>query len=401
MASNARARLASRLRRGAISWFRASRLFPRSSVNRVPDVDFLGVPLTTPVIVYFATAQDTIYQLSPWLAALQALDEEMGVTVVLRDSRTARLIRRQTSLECVTVGTPADLDGILADSGVKLALYVNLDPLDFDCLSQASILHAYIGHGDSGKSVFASNQIKAFDRYLVAGEAARRRIARRLMMYDASTRCMLVGQPQLDNFSPSPPALGARTVVAYAPTWEGAQPSNQYSSLVSHGPAIVESLVVDGRFDLVYRPHPLTGLEDATFAAADLELRRRVTAAGHRVNASGSLEDALNGVSVVITDTSAVTSFWVTTGRPLLVTTLPGPATRDQEELSSALPSLSVAAASQTAQRVNDLLVNPPDLAEIARFHLGDTSAGSATRTFLAACRALVTRRDDLLPPIV
>ncbi|MCW2798642.1 MAG: glycosyl transferase [Aeromicrobium sp.] len=389
----ARPRLRTRLQRWLISRIRRSRFLPATTVDRVADVDRLNIALTQSGLVYFATSQATLYQIRPWLPALRRLDAEVPLAVVFRDSRAAAIVRAESGLDCFTVGTQADLDGIVTRSDVKLALYINLDPLDFDCLRFGSMMHAYIGHGDSAKAVFASNQVKAFDRYFIAGDAAAARLERELMEFDPATRCVKIGQPQLDGFEPSPPTEGARPVVVYAPTWEGAQNSQSSSSLLTHGPAIVDALVQDGRFDIVYRPHPLTGSEDPRLGEVDAAIRRTLAGSGHRVDASPTLATAFDGASVLITDVSAAASFWLVTGRPMIVTS-GGVA---EPMFGSRIPSLGSGDAPRTAEIVASLLADPPNLLGVVAEHLGDTTPGAATSAFVAACITTIEQRDRLL----
>jgi len=385
--------LRARLQGWLISRIRRSRFLPAATVDRVADADRLNVALTQSVIVYFATSQVTLYQIRPWFPALRRLDAEFPLTVVCRDSRAAAIIREESELDCFTVGTQDDLDGILTRSDVKLALYINLDPLDFDCLRFASMMHVYIGHGDSAKGVFASNQVKAFDRYFIAGDAAAIRLERELLEFDATTRCVKIGQPQLDGFAPSAPIDGGRPVVVYAPTWEGAQSTQSHSSLLTHGRAIVDSLAKDGRFDIVYRPHPLTGSEDPRLAEVDAAIRRTLAGSGHRVDLSPTLASAFDGASALITDVSAAAGYWLVTGRPIIVTSdgVAAPMFGPQ------VASLAQGDAPRTAEIVASLVADPPDLAPVVAEHLGDITPGTATSAFVAACAAMIELRDRLL----
>lgn len=376
-----------------ISRIRRSRFLPATAVDRVADADRLNVALSQSVIVYFATSQATLYQIRPWLPALRRLDAELPIAVVFRDSRTAAIVREESQLDCLTVGTQADLDGILTRSDVKLALYVNLDPLDFDCLRFASMMHVYIGHGDSAKGVFASNQVKAFDRYFIAGDAAAARLERELIEFDPATRCIKIGQPQLDGFAPAPPIDGDRPVVVYAPTWEGAQNSQSSSSLLTHGTEIVDSLTKDGRFDIVYRPHPLTGSADPRVGDIDSTIRRTLAGPRHRVDVSPTLASAFDGASLLITDVSAAASFWLVTGRPIIVTT----DGVGDPMFGSQVTSLESSDAPRAAEIVANLLADPPDLAPVIAEHLGDITPGKATSAFIAACAAAIELRDRLL----
>ncbi len=378
-----------------IARIRRSRFLPQSSVNRVADADRLDTPLAAQVIVWFPTAPDTLYQLRQWYRALEQLAEVRPVAVICRDSRVSRQIRAESPLDAFSLSSSAQLDAILSQSDVKVALYVNLDPLDFDCLRFPTLLHVYIGHGDSDKQVFASNQVKAFDRYFVAGEAAVERLASELMLYDAPQHAVAIGQPQLDGSAMLHEPTdhhGERSRVVYAPTWEGAHPSMSYSSVISHGEGILTSLIQAGH-EVVYRPHPLTGSADAAFAKADRRLRSLVTGAGQTVDTSADLRAAFDGAAVLVTDVSAVVSFWLPSGRPILVT-VPTGTDAAAGTLTTRLPRLRADELSDTPRRVSDLITSPPDLtSEISR-HLGDLTVGAATATFVAAVEQAIIDRD-------
>ncbi|MGZ5410719.1 MAG: hypothetical protein ACXWDJ_12050, partial [Aeromicrobium sp.] len=64
-----------RLRVWSITRLRRSRFLPVSVPDKVADEQRLGRSLSETVMVYFATGQDTLYQLRPWYAALEALND--------------------------------------------------------------------------------------------------------------------------------------------------------------------------------------------------------------------------------------------------------------------------------------------------------------------------------------
>jgi len=67
-----------------------------------------------------------------------------------------------------------------------------------------------------------TNQFKAYDYALVAGDAARERLSRVLWDYDIDQRTIEIGRPQADYYAGDLPYTpDERTVVLYAPTWEG------------------------------------------------------------------------------------------------------------------------------------------------------------------------------------
>lgn len=382
-----------RLREWAIGRLRRSRFFPTGMPDKQTDTDRLHKPFIQPVMLFFPTGADTLYQLRAWLPALKALDDRVGLVAVFRDSRTAAVVRAESGLDCVTLARYGQLDEILGQSSVKLALYVNHDPINFECLRFASMLHVYLGHGDSDKGVSSSNQVKAYDYCFLAGQGALDRTAASLMLYDAPARSILVGQPQLDGARPQPQPDPTRPTVLYAPTWEGSQPSVSYGSVVSQGCRIIDALQPDYR--VIYRPHPLIGVIDPVYGKADAALR----ALADRVDSDVPLERSFADADLLITDVSAVTLSWMPSGKPVLVTRPQSPV--PPSRLTKAVPMLEGDA--DVAAVVAEHLANDPAAAarrELVDYFLGDTSPGAATARFLAACEELLARRDELWAPL-
>ncbi|NRQ51273.1 CDP-glycerol glycerophosphotransferase family protein [Aeromicrobium stalagmiti] len=389
MASDARVGLVHRLRLWAIGRLRRSRFLPSGMPDKLTDEDRLGRAFEQQVMLYFPTMRDSLYQLRPWYHALKALDQVHPLVCVFKDSRTARLVRDETGLDCVTLARYGQLDEILSLSQVKLALYVNHDPINFESLRFTSLVHVYLGHGDSDKGVSVSNQVKAYDFCFLAGQAAADRTAAAVMLYDAAARSVLIGQPQLDGVAPvapSPSADGRRTVL-YAPTWEASQPSVSYGSLETHGVALVRAL--SGTHRVVYRPHPLNGVIRASYAAADAAVR----ALADRVDTTVPLEQSFADADLLVTDVSAVTLNWLPTGKPLLVTTptVPYPPSALMDVVPQLGPGDDVAAI------VAEHLTTDPTRdarQSLVEHYLGDPAPGVATTRFIAACDDAMALRD-------
>jgi hypothetical protein len=388
MASEARVGLVHRLRIWAIGRLRRSRLLPAGMPDKLTDENRLGRRFDQNVMLYFPTTVDSLYQLRPWFHALTALDAVHPVVCVFKDSRTARIVRDETGLDCVTLARYGQLDEILSLSEVKLALYVNHDPINFESLRFTSIVHVYLGHGDSDKGVSVSNQVKAYDLCFLAGQAALDRTSSAVMLYDAASRSVLIGQPQLDGapvVTPRPDPT--RPTVLYAPTWEASQPSVSYGSLETHGVALLRALA--GPYRVVYRPHPLNGVIRSSYAAADAAVRELAD----RVDTDVPIEQSFADADLLITDVSAVSLSWLPTGKPVLVTrpTVPYP----PSALMDAVPQLGPDA--DFRQVVRQHLVDDPTSAARAALverYLGDPTPGQATARFIAACSDAMALRD-------
>lgn len=388
MPGQARAGVIDRLRLWAIDRLRRSRFLPTGMPDKRADGARLGRRLDAAVLVYFPTGRDTLYQIRPWLPALQALDAAHRVTIVFKDSRTAAVVRAESGLDCLTLARYGQLDEILTVSDVKLALYINHDPVNFECLRFTSLVHVYLGHGDSDKGVSASNQVKAYDYCFVAGQAALDRTRAGVMLYDAEERSVLIGQPTSDHPRPAPsPDPDGRSTVLYAPTWEASQPSVSYGSLATHGRAIAAAVRATHR--LVYRPHPLNGVIDPAYAEADAYLREHAD----RVDLDVPLEQSFADADLLITDVSAITLAWLAWDKPLVVTR-PG-ADYPPSRLMDALTLLD--AEDDVAAVVRDHLESDPTAAtrsELTAYYLGDATPGVATRRFVEACTEAIAVRD-------
>ena len=115
-------------------------------------------------------------------------------------------------------------------------VYVNNGWTNFQSLSFQQAVHIHVNHGESDKICMVSNQAKAYDKVFVAGEAAVRRHAAALAWFDPA-HLVRVGRPQLDlPVAPAVPPFGGPTIT-YAPTWEGEDDANNYTSVDRFGAA--------------------------------------------------------------------------------------------------------------------------------------------------------------------
>jgi len=400
-----------RAQSAGIRALRRSRFFPRSMVDRLgEEAGYADRGLDARIMLFFPGPPDQLYQLLPWLPTLEAVDAAHGVVVVCQDSRVAEGLRARTSVRAITFSRYGALDGVLARSDVALALYVGHASANFECLRFASLLHAYIGHGDSDKGVSASNQLKAYDAVFAPGQAAVDRIRARLMRFDAERRCVIVGQPTTLSAPPAEgPTAGERTTVLYAPTWEGAQPSVAYSSVLTHGVALVESLLADDRYRVIYRPHPLIGVTSGDYAGANAAVLAAVRQAGadHRVIAADDepLEASFARADVLVCDVSAVATAWLPSLRPLVVTKPAGPAavSADSGMLARVRRLAPEEAGEAPALLAQELAAEGGRavLEELVAYYLSPYWPDRSTERFVAVCGEFVAERDRLRGALV
>jgi CDP-glycerol glycerophosphotransferase (TagB/SpsB family) len=251
-----------------------------------------------------------------------------------------------------------------------------------------------------------TNQFKAYDYSLIAGEAARERLARKLWDFDLDRRAIQIGRPQADHFAGELPYPDDdRTVVLYAPTWEGDRDSAAYGSIATHGVSLVTQLLATGTHRVIYRPHPRSGVIDRAYGAANAAIIAAIAAANQRDPAAHHVFDdgpqlgwQLAGADVAITDISAMVYDRLATGKPLIVTRPVSPlADVDESGYLGDCEWLT----DRTAGDIVDVVDRVQHSDEARRTlgfwverHFGDTTPGAATARFHAAVEHLVAEWD-------
>jgi len=380
------AHVARTVRTQASNWLLADRTARRAA-------DTTPLP-TRPVVVFFAGGPVEFYQLAEWLPVLEHLHRTVSLVVVGTRADGVRMAMSRTNLPVRLARGAPDLERLVREWDVRGVLYVNHLERNFRMLRFPQPVHVYLGHGDSDKDSSISNQNKAYDFSFVAGEAARERLARVLHHYEAGTRAVLAGRPQLDHDPAPPPCLepDGRVVVVYAPTWEGDRAAMAYGSVATHGRALVGSLVRDGGFRVVYRPHPRSGTTSPSYRRADQEVRALLAGTDHVVD-HGAYGWQRRAADVCVTDVSAIAYDWLATGKPLVIT-VPSAAgvTLPDSRLLDLAPRMAASEAGRAPELVRSVLAAmPPGWESIVGHYVGDTTPGAATRRFEEALRAVLS----------
>lgn len=165
--------------------------------------------------------------------------------------------------------------------------------------------NVFIGHGDSDKASSSRSRNKIFDRIFVADPEARERYGKAI----PDTRFALVGAPFIDGVV-ADTTTSAIDSVLYAPTWEGHDPDNNFTSIVSIAANVERCDVRSVRF----LPHPGAGIHSAVVRAARDALSSRFALADRENKAAEfNLADAL------VTDFSGVLTEFLATRKPIVL----------------------------------------------------------------------------------
>jgi hypothetical protein len=357
--------------------------------------------------VYFADGAVNMYQMRQWYRPLAGLAENWPVVVLARSPFGARALLEDGALPVAFVPTVADIERFLVEQDIRVVLYVNQNTRNFQMFRYGHRWHVFINHGESDKMYMTTNQFKAYDFAFVAGDAARERLSRVLWDYDIDERTFEIGRPQADHYSGTLPYTpDGRTVVLYAPTWEGDRPSAHYGSIRTHGEALVDALLATGRHRVIYRPHPRSGVVDPEYGAAHRRILAAIEAANGADAAAQHVYDdrpelgwQLAAAHLAVVDISAMVYDRLAADKPLMITRPVDPeAAIDTHGYLSACEWLTADEAPSIVAHADRVLRDPDAVQRLERWvrhYFGDTTPGAATARFHAAVAELMARWDQ------
>ncbi|WP_033104772.1 CDP-glycerol glycerophosphotransferase family protein [Microbacterium profundi] len=354
------------------------------------------------VAVYFADGAVNMYQMRQWYRPLAELDKLWPVVVLARNPIGAEHLIAEDAPPVAFVPTVRDLERFIRDQDIRIVLYVNQNTRNFQMFRYGRRWHVFINHGESDKMYMTTNQYKAYDYALVAGQAARDRLSRTLWDYDVDRRTIEIGRPQADHFSGTLPYTpDERTVVLYAPTWEGDRPSAHYGSIATHGETLVGALLASGSHRVIYRPHPRSGVVDDEYGAAHRRIIAAIAAANnadpraqHVYDDGPELGWQLASADVAIVDISAMVYDRLAAGKPLMITRpVDERASVDTGGYLSDCEWLSADAAADVVREVERVRGDEDAIMRLRMWvqrYFGDTTPGVATAKFHAAIAQLM-----------
>ena len=358
------------------------------------------------IAVYFADTRVNLYQIRQWYSTLAELDETYPVAILTRSPGATLTLMDEAPVPVIYCRRVTDLEHFVDEQNIQIVFYVNQNTKNFQMFRYGRMWHVFINHGESDKMYMTTNQFKAYDYALVAGQAALDRLGRKLWDYDLTRKAIPIGRPQADHFAGAVPYPDDdRIVVLYAPTWEGDRPSAAYGSIASHGVALADAVLASPRHRLVYRPHPRSGVIDPDYRAANDRIIASIASANSRDSAAHHVYDngsqlgwQLAAADVAITDISAMVYDRLATGKPIVVARPASPdAEVDETGFLGAAEWLTAADAGDVLSVVERVL-NDPDSRSVlehwAQHHFGDTTPGSATRRFHEAVDQLMLDWD-------
>lgn len=285
------------------------------------------------IVLYLTGLENVAYQGNMWLPILEKLP--CKVAIVIREARIADQLNK-TEIPVFFMRNLRELE-FLGSSGVVTILYPANAQKNIQTIRFYKINHFFINHGESDKVVNQSKFLMAYDKLLVAGPLAEKRLHdARLPVRDGQV--VHVGRPQVELLLDQldQPVKKIKTIL-YAPTWEGFVEEANYSSVSDFGLTMLKKLVKSD-IKLYFKPHPYTGYNKKGDTGKYLDdiskfcQKNNITI----VDSKDSIFDYMNLCDLMITDISSVLNDFLYTQKPMILT---NPRNIDVVELHKTYPS--------------------------------------------------------------
>jgi hypothetical protein len=359
------------------------------------------------VLAYFGDDVSRSYQITQWLPVYEELNKTHKVQIICRQFPTTKHLRKLTSLPVNSVYDFFTLTDLIELNNYKVVLYVNNSFTNFQAMAAKRAFHVHLNHGESDKMSMTSRQMYAYDVVAVAGQAAKDRLKNALIVSDENKE-VVIGRPQLDLLQKPLEVNVGRKVLAYAPTWEGDQEANNYSSVDVYGEQIISAMLKVANTTVLYKPHPkVTTSPNSQIANAHKKILSLLESANSKdPNAkhklvTGDPMPVLQVADLLVSDVSAVTIDYLylkPQGAMLMCDR------RSNVNDFAQVAPISKAVTVITKENINniDKLISDHVLGQVDRnsydsmrnYYFGDTKSGSSINRFIAMVDDLIKRRD-------
>ena len=359
------------------------------------------------VLAYFGDDVSRSYQIAQWLPVYEELNKTHKVQIICRQFPTTKHLRKLTSLPVNSVYDFFTLTDLIESNNYKVVLYVNNSFTNFQAMAAKKAFHVHLNHGESDKMSMTSRQMYAYDVVAVAGQAAKDRLRNALIVSDENKE-VVIGRPQLDLLQKPLEVNVGRKVLAYAPTWEGDQEANNYSSIDVYGEQIISAMLKVTNATVLYKPHPkVTTSPKPQIANAHKKILSLLDSANskdpsakHKL-VTGDPMPVLQVADLLVSDVSAVTIDYLYL-KPQGAMLMCDRRSNINEFAQVAPVSKAVTVITKENITNIDKLISDHVSGQVDRtsydsmrnYYFGDTKPGSSINRFIAMVDDLIKRRD-------
>lgn len=353
------------------------------------------------IAAFFADTPSKIYQIAQWLPVFEKAPAHLRPIIVTRHAATTEELQKITTLTVIHARTYDLLMQLLELSHFKALIYVNNSYQNFQTLAYQRAVHIHVNHGESDKISMVSNQSKAYDKVFVAGAAAKDRYLSAVAWVDEK-KLIPIGRPQLDLETTPLLEKSSLKTITYAPTWEGEDEANNYTSMDCYGIAIIDAALKQKNCRVIYKPHPrILDSKDPLINNAHKYITQQLSRGEHEIHLTGDVLSVLKDTDLLISDISSVTldylylrpsgAIFLTdrrSDRELLIADSP------VAKAAYIIESSTVGALAQSIEKVlerDELFENRQ---EVCRYYFGGIAAGESTAAFYRELERSIAEHD-------
>ena len=356
------------------------------------------------VAAFFADTPSKIYQIAQWIPVFEKAPEHLRPVIITRHAATTEELQKITSLLVIHARTYDLLMQLLDKSKFESLIYVNNSYQNFQTLAYQQAVHIHVNHGESDKISMVSNQAKAYDKVFVAGAAAKDRYLSAVAWIDEK-KLIPVGRPQLDLETQPILEKSALKTLTYAPTWEGEDEANNYTSMDCYGKEIIDAALNQANCRIIYKPHPrILDSQDPAIISAHKYIVNRLSRGPHEVHLSGDVLSVLKDTDLLISDISSVTLdyLYLKPSGAIFLTDRRNNRSQLEDESPVAkaayiVDTSTIGSLSDSLRKViaSDELFNRRQ--EVCRYYFGGTAAGESTAAFYREVARAISEHDAAL----
>jgi len=353
------------------------------------------------IALYFYGGMAEVYQMDQWLEAMESLDRVEPICMIVRNKSVYNYLSPLTNIDIIYYDTINELLTAYEDSNFKVILYINNGMKNFQSLIYHRALHIHLNHGESEKSSMHSNQCKCYDYTYVVGDAALDRYKRHIINIKRANY-IKIGRPQFDYVKEVQKNFD-RKVILYAPTDESTHISMRYTSIERLGLKIVDTILGNPEYQLVYRPHPSTGKNSKEVDRINKKIIEKVDSAENgTVEKDLNAIDLLSVVDLAIFDNSSLIIDFLHFNKPMFATNMFISEYHDIKpfKMLKGCMMLDEENIDNLNQLISEQLEKDPlkeQRVKIREYYLGDYKKGESTTLFIKKVLEVMEERDRLL----
>lgn len=355
------------------------------------------------VIVYFCGGINSYYQIKQWQMPFEELDKKEKVLYVITDYEVYnKYINDEQSIEVIYIESFTNLIEFYDLNEFAVILYINNSLRNFQSLRNSRAYHIHLNHGESEKESMRSNQSQAYDYVFTVGQRGVDRYKEYLLNFNAD-KFIQVGRPQLDYINQMKIKKSEnQKVILYAPTWEATHPSMNYTSVVKYGLFLVNTILENDNYILIYKPHSALGTRCEKAQIAHDEIKKIVNSSqkAHYMEEE-NINDVFTLVDFAFFDNTSVMIDYLHTNKAAAYLEI----LEDQSinELAKAFKTIN----DENFENLGDILTNELTIdsnkekrKKVKEYYLGVYKKGESTQTFINKISEYIIQRNSLIKNI-